>query len=133
MPDPSPQVDSAEPGAPLSGGALRSAISQAMVKLYATHYGKGATQAKTYAFDNVVVTVLRDVVTTVERTLIDAGNDQAVRDLRAVFDGILRDAIVEAVEELTGRRVESFMSQIDPGANIASGVFVLEDGGESEG
>ena len=32
-------------------GAVRAAISRAIVRIHAEHYGKGATQAKTYAFD----------------------------------------------------------------------------------
>jgi hypothetical protein len=32
-------------------GAVRSAISQAIVRIHAEHYGKGATQAKTYVWD----------------------------------------------------------------------------------
>ena len=112
--------------APLAGGALRSAISQAMVKLYATYYGKGATQAKTYAFDNVVVTVLRDVLTTVEQTLLDAGREEQVRELRLAFQDALRPRFVDAVELLTGRPVESFMSQVDPQANLAAEIFILQ-------
>ena len=46
-------------------GPCSAAISRAIVRIHAEHYGKGATQAKTYAFDNLIVTVLRDVFTTV--------------------------------------------------------------------
>src|SRR5215207_11616850 len=98
---------------PAMDGALRSAISRAIVRIHAEHYGKGATQAKTYAFDNLIVTVLRDVFTTVERTLIDFERADTVRDVRTTFQQMMGQAFIDAVEELTGRRVESFMSQID--------------------
>jgi len=52
-------------------GTVRSAISQAVVRIHAEHYGKGATQAKTYVWDNLVVTVLRDLLTVAERTLVE--------------------------------------------------------------
>ncbi len=55
---------------PAIDGAVRSAISQAIVRIHAEHYGKGATQAKTYVWDNLVVTVLRDLLTVAEHTLI---------------------------------------------------------------
>jgi hypothetical protein len=61
-------------------GQTRSAISRAIVQLHAEHYGKGATQAKTYLWENLVVTVLRDVLTTSERTLVRAGRAETVRD-----------------------------------------------------
>ena len=65
-------------------GALRSAISQAIVRIHAEHYGKGATQAKTYVWDNLVVTVLRDVLTVAERTLVEVDRADTVREVRTV-------------------------------------------------
>jgi uncharacterized protein YbcI len=107
-------------------GALRSAISQAIVRIHAEHYGKGATQAKTYAWDNLVVTVLRDVLTVAERTLIDVDRADTVRDVRTAFQFSLEETFRAAVERLTGRRVHSFMSQVDPVNGLGVEVFVLE-------
>src|SRR5687767_10518426 len=107
-------------------GALRSAISQAIVHIHAEHYGKGATQAKTYAWDNLVVTVLRDVLTVAERTLIDVDRADTVRDVRTTFQFSLEETFRTAVERLTGRRVHSFMSQVDPVNGLGVEVFVLE-------
>ena len=106
-------------------GAVRAAISRAIVRIHAEHYGKGATQAKTYAFDNLIVTVLRDVFTTVERTLIELERPDTVREVRTTFQTMMSDSFIAAVEELTGRRVESFMSQIDPHSGMGVEVFVL--------
>jgi uncharacterized protein YbcI len=106
-------------------GAVRAAISRAIVRIHAEHYGKGATQAKTYAFDNLIVTVLRDVFTTVERTLIDLDRPDTVREVRTTFQTMMAGSFVQAIEELTGRKVESFMSQIDPTSGMGVEVFVL--------
>ena len=106
-------------------GAVRAAISRAIVRIHAEHYGKGATQAKTYAFDNLIVTILRDVFTTVERTLIELERPDTVREVRTTFQTMMSDSFIAAVEELTGRRVESFMSQIDPHSGMGVEVFVL--------
>jgi uncharacterized protein YbcI len=116
-------------------GALRSAISQAIVRIHAEHYGKGATQAKTYAWDNLVVTVLRDVLTTAERTLVAVERTESVRDIRTTFQYTMEPTFRAAVERLTGRRVHSFMSQIDPQNGLGVEVFLLEpiDGGPEEG
>ena len=116
---------------PPINGALRSAISQAIVRIHAEHYGKGATQAKTYVWDNLVVTVLRDVLTTAERTLVDVGRTDTVRDVRSTFQFTMEQTFRSAIERLTGRRVHSFMSQVDPANGLGVEVFVLEplDGG----
>ncbi len=118
----------------LQDGALRSAISQAIVRIHAEHYGKGATQAKTYAWDNLLVTVLRDVLTVAERTLVDLGRADTVRDVRTTFQSTMEQTFCSAVERLTGRRVHSFMSQVDPVGGLGVEVFVLEplDGGGPE-
>ena len=114
------------PVAPRADGAIRSAISQAIVQLHAEHYGKGATQAKTYLWENLVVTVLRDVLTTSERTLVRAERAETVRDVRSAFQSTMEPHFRAAVERITGRRVSSFMSQVDPVNSLGVEVFVLE-------
>src|SRR3712207_2148792 len=107
-------------------GALRSAISQAISRIHAEYYGKGATRAKTFGYENLVVCILRDVLTVVEHTLVEQDRAKAVRDVRHTFQLAMRDRFISAVEDLTGRRVESFLSQIDPERDLAVEVFVLE-------
>jgi uncharacterized protein YbcI len=107
-------------------GAVRSAISQAIVRIHADAYGKGATQAKTYVWDDLVVTVLRDVLTVAERTLIDVDRADTVRDVRTAFQFSLEDVFRAAIEQLTGRRVLSFMSQVDPANGTGVEIFLLE-------
>ena len=107
-------------------GALRSALAQAMTRIHAEHYGKGPTRAKAYVLGEVVVVIMRDVFTTVERTLIGVGKEAAVREVRYTFQHTLAPLFVSSVEELTGRRVESFLSQVDTVSDIAVEVFVLE-------
>jgi uncharacterized protein YbcI len=114
-------------------GATRSAISQAIVRIHAEHFGKGATQAKTYVWDNLIVTVLRDVLTVAERTLIDVDRSETVREMRMTFQFSLEPTFRAAVERLTGRRVQSFMSQVDPVRGLGVEIFVLEPlGGDDE-
>jgi uncharacterized protein YbcI len=113
------------PGSAIDG-AVRSAISQAIVGIHAAHYGKGATQAKTYVWDNLVVTILRDVLTVAEQTLIDVDHADTVREVRTTFQFSLEQTFRAAVEHITGRRVHSFMSQVDPVNGLGVEVFVLE-------
>ena len=130
-----PQASGPRPLVPFApppmDGALRAAISQAVVRLHAEHYGKGATQAKTYVWDNVLVVVLRDVLTAAERTLVSVDRSDAVRQVRSAFQLSLEPTFRSTIERLTGRRVESFMSQVDPANGLGVEIFVLEpvDGG----
>jgi uncharacterized protein YbcI len=65
--------------------------------------------------------------------LLDEDHEQAVRELRRLFQGVLRDQSIEAVEKLTGRKVLAFMSDhaLDP--DYAIETFALEPGPMEEG
>lgn len=115
-----------------SRGQIAAAISNAMVRIHSRHYGKGPTKAKTYVLDDVVVTVMQDVFTTVERTLIEAGKGDLVRDVRTTFQYSLRDEFTDAIREIVGRPTRAFLSQVDWHSDIAVEVFLLADGEPDE-
>lgn len=107
-------------------GELRADISRTIVKLMHDHTGRGPMRARTYMEDDLVTVVLRDTMTAPEQGLIDAGERQIVLDLRHKFQLTMREDCVAAVERLTGRSVNAFMStnHIDP--DVAIELFVLE-------
>jgi uncharacterized protein YbcI len=111
-----------------SRGQLAAAISNAIVGIHSKHYGKGPTKAKTYMTDDIIVTVLEDVFTTVERTLVDQGKGDLVQEMRNTFQYTMRDQFTQAIREITGRDPRAFLSQIDWEADTAVEVFVLGNG-----
>jgi uncharacterized protein YbcI len=108
-------------------GKMLSGISTAIVGLYREHFGKGPTKAKTYALDDVVICVLRDGLTTVEKTLFDRGRADTVREVRSAFQDAVAERFTSAVEAVTGRRVVAFMSQAHVDPDLAIEVFFLDD------
>jgi uncharacterized protein YbcI len=111
-----------------SRGQLAAAVSNAIVGIHSKHYGKGPTKAKTYLVDDVVITVMQDVFTAVERTLIEHEKGDLVREVRTAFQFTLRDEFTEAIQAIVGREVRGFISQIDCDADIAVEVFLLSNG-----
>jgi uncharacterized protein YbcI len=107
-------------------GELAAAISKSVVRALARTTGRGPTQAKTTIGENGVFVVLQDSLTVGERTLSDAGEGQAVLDLRRRWQAVMEIDISREIEDLTGRKVVGFMSDnhIDP--DLAVEVFVLE-------
>jgi uncharacterized protein YbcI len=91
------------------GSDLRREISRALVAISKEATGRGPAQALTYINENVVLTLLSDTMTTAERTLLDEDEDQAVRSLRRLFQGVVREQAIEVVERLTGRKVLAFL------------------------
>ncbi len=109
-----------------SDGELAAKISNTVVRALARTTGRGPTKAKTTLGDNGVFVVLQDSLTRGEQTLADAGEFEAVLDLRRRWLRVMKAAVSREIEELTGRKVIGFMSDnhIDP--DLAVEVFVLE-------
>ena len=107
-------------------GRPAASISNAITRLHRDHYGRGATTARTIIQRNYVVCFLEDIYTPVERTLIEAGRIEAVRETRNIFQDAMGPKFREAVEEATGRTVIAFMSQVCFDPDMAAEVFVLE-------
>jgi len=107
-------------------GQLSAAISTTVVKALSRTTGRGPTKAQTTLGDNGVFVVLQDSLTVGEQTLTDAGQGQAVLDIRRRWQAIMEVDVSREIEELTGRKVVGFMSDnhIDP--DLAVEVFVLE-------
>jgi uncharacterized protein YbcI len=107
-------------------GQAAQAISNAVVRLMRDYTGRGPTQAHTVINDSVVIVVLRDTLLKAERSLVSDGQGEAVMHMRRRFQATMKDELIAAVTEQTGRKVEAFLSDnvIDP--DVAVEVFVLE-------
>jgi uncharacterized protein YbcI len=108
-----------------------AAISNEMVRLYKEKFGRGPTRARTHwAGPDIVVAVLEDTLTAVERTLADLGEHARLRDTRLYLQYASVRDFCEPVERLTGRRVRSFHSSIDTLVDgLAIETFVLHPEG----
>ena len=114
-------------------GAILEQISNSVVHVYREHFGKGPSSAKTYALDDVVICVLRDGLTTAEKTLFERGRGDAVREMRAAFQDAIADTFTSVLEEITGLKVVAFMSQAHVDPDLAIEVFFLDGPVESGG
>lgn len=76
-------------------------------------------------FEDLIVTVLEDTFTTVERTLADQGRGDRVQEVRMTFQAATQELFRTTVEELTGRSVRSLVSAVDVEHEIAYEVFLL--------
>jgi uncharacterized protein YbcI len=101
-------------------------ISNAVSRLHKEYVGRGPTNARTTIDGELVVVLLEGGFTRAERTLDDSDQRVLVVAGRIGLQDAMRDAMVEAVERVLGRRVRSFMSANDLERNLQSEVFVLE-------
>jgi uncharacterized protein YbcI len=108
-------------------GERLAAISSAIVSIFAEYYGRGPTKAKTYAFDNYLVTVLEDLLTTVEKTLVDNGHEDLVRQVRLTFQSATADRFTSEVAAISGREVIGYHSQVTFNPSVGFEIFVLAE------
>lgn len=89
-------------------------ISNAMERIYETNFGRGPAKTRTHWSDEDLITVtLEDTLTPVERSMVDMGEHQRLRDARMLFQyGSVRE-FCDSIEVITGRKVRAFISGID--------------------
>ena len=107
-------------------GTLRAQLANAMVGLKKRYYGRGPVAAKAWILDNYVFVAMEGGLTRNEETLLADGKEEVVRSFRLSFQETMTETTTGAVEELTGRKVLTYHSQIvfDPMHSFE--IFVLE-------
>jgi uncharacterized protein YbcI len=126
---PSPSAEGMPVDGRPRGGSLLAQISNAMVRIHKEHWGKGPTKARTIYAEDIVLTRLDQIFTQAEATLVRAGREEEVRNMRIAFQRELEHEFVGAVERLTGRTVQAFISDIHARTNMGIELFVLEPAG----
>ena len=106
-------------------------VSNAMVRLYKEYFGRGPTLARTHwAGPDALVAFLEDTLTPAERNMVRMGEHQRLRDTRMFFQYATVREFCEPVEQITGRKVRSFLSGIDTDVEgLSIEIFVLHPAG----
>ena len=107
-------------------GARLADVSNAIVSIFSECYGRGPTKAKTYMFDDYVVCVLEDILTTVESTLVKNGEEDLVRRVRLTFQEAVAERFTGAVEQIMEREVITYHSQVTFDPAMGFEFFVLK-------
>jgi uncharacterized protein YbcI len=100
-------------------------ISNAISRLHKDFIGRGPTNSRTTIDGNLVVCLLEGGYTRAEQTLTANDKGDIVAAGRLGLQDAMRQAMIAAVEQITGRRVYSFMSANDLEQNHQVEVFVL--------
>jgi uncharacterized protein YbcI len=125
MPDPSGAPD---PAFDQEGSTeLLTAISREMVTAIKTYFGKGPIQAKSYLMDDLLLVVMRGGQTVAEETMVQAGRGDSVRQFRQEFVNVMAERLIGTIEQLTGRRVLTYQSQVLFDPHIVIEVFFFDD------
>jgi uncharacterized protein YbcI len=107
-------------------GSLRLDIANALVAIHKELHGHGPTKSQTTLTQDLVVVILEGGYTPAEQRLIEAGRDETVKAGRRAMHDAAGARSIEVIEELTGRKVRSYMTGHDPALGIQTELFVLE-------
>ena len=111
------------------GGALLTALSNAVVQIVREYTGRGPTQARASIRDNVVIVLMQETLLKAEHSLINDNKSRLVVEMRRSFQQTMRGELSAAVERLTGRKVIAFMSDSHLEPDYSVEVFVLAPNG----
>ena len=106
-------------------GELAAEISNATVRLLSEYTGRGPTRARTHINGDLVTVLLRDTLTKGEQSLRQSGKDKVVLATRKAYQETMAPDLIQAIEQITGRNVEAFLSDNHLEPDIAIEVFVL--------
>jgi uncharacterized protein YbcI len=110
----------------LTAGELNAAFARSVVRLRRQYAGRGPTRIHTFFHDDVVVVIMRDVMTQAEQSLAANGRPDVVRRLHAELRLAMQKDLVDSIEQLTGFNVIASLgdSHVDP--DLAAELFVLD-------
>lgn len=107
-------------------GEALAEISNGLAHLHMRFYGRGPAKVKSHALGDLIVCVLWNGFTTVERTLLARGESAAVEAFRRTFQETMEEQFTEVIEGATGRKVVAYMSQVHVDPDVAVELFMLE-------
>lgn len=108
-------------------------INDGIVQLYAEQFGRGPSRVRsTFAGPDMIVSRVEDVLTVSERTLVEGGKHDLVRDTRASMHHVTDHAFIALAERSTGRKVSGFASGVDVDHNLVVEVFLFAPGATGE-
>ncbi|MEA2407529.1 MAG: hypothetical protein QOE69_1648 [Thermoleophilaceae bacterium] len=125
-PAPQREREDVGPADPPPGGELNAAVARAVVGIYRDVAGRGPTRARVFFRDEVLVVVLRDVLTTGERSMVRSGRADSAQATRDALQDVMQDALIAAVERITGGKVEVLLSSSQAESGLAAQIFLLD-------
>lgn len=105
--------------------SISAAISDAVAGLLHDFTGRGPMHTHTTIGPDTIVVTMRDSLTKAERTLAQSGQATEVLAMRRAFQTTMQADLISAVERLSGRSVEAFLSDNLHEPDVAVEIFLM--------
>ncbi len=107
-------------------GPAAMAICNAIAEALKRSSGKGPTKVKAYRTHDQVAVIVQDMLTTLERTLVQDGHEQLVSEAREALTGRVANECRATIEQATERRVVGWQTDVNPSADRAFTLIQLQ-------
>ena len=107
-------------------GPAAMAICNAITGALKRSSGKGPTKVKAYSTHDHVAVVVQDMLTTLEKTLLQDGHEQLVSEARQGLIERVTQECRSTIEQATGRRVVGWQTEVNPSADRAITLVQLQ-------
>lgn len=103
-----------------------AAVTEAMVEFHERYHGRKPMNAHSQMMgDDMLACMFAGIYTDVEKTLIEMQRKALVHETRTEFQRAMSGRFIAAVERITGRQVERFISTHHVGPDLELELFVL--------
>lgn len=105
-------------------------ISAEIAQIYKARYGRGPTSIVVYLHPDAVVCLLRDVNSTAQAALVNAGRVAVAQAVHGELQMSMSQEMRIVVENATGRRVSGYVPGFNAEISATTDVFFLHPDGE---
>jgi uncharacterized protein YbcI len=108
------------------GGRVNQDVANAVARSRKRAFGRGPVAASAFFHHNVLVVVMEDPLTQAEHAVCTSGGEDEVRHMRLRLEQTLRPELAQAVGELTGCKVEAFLTAHNVSPDVTVHIFLLD-------
>jgi uncharacterized protein YbcI len=115
------------PDTVLDGDELFAAVNDSMVAFHQEYHRREPVTAKARLLgDDLLACVLGGVSTEIDRTMVDLQSKTILQEIRSPFQEAMQYKLIAAVERLSGRSVQAFISNSHVDPEIEVELFMLK-------
>lgn len=91
-------------------GQLERTLSQRILAFYRQHLGHQPSKVACQIFDNKLVIIIEDSITTAEKVLVSEGQAELVKEVRSKLEAATNPLLRELIEEIVQVEVTDLLS-----------------------
>lgn len=114
----------------MTKGQMEAEISKNVVKIIREYTGRGPRDTKTYIIDDLIVVREKDVLTPIEKHLLEnegqSNGRELVKHIRELLAEKTRKVFDEVIKQITGRSVRNLYEDINTKTGGLIIVFTLD-------